>query len=170
MDLNRALDRMRQAGILVDVQEDRLVVRSRVPLTERQRAFLRTHKAALLPLLNSTQAAAPPPLTADEWQDIREAIAERAAIREHLGGESAADAEHEAHAAMRVYRYRLQDNPETWHTLVCPGCNQDQARTAIEHRGGPGSLAEFVPQPVGIGGHQIRDQNRDRGGIGHSDN
>ena len=84
-------------------------------------------------------------LTADEWQDIQEVIAEHAAIREHLGGESAADAQHEARAAMRVYLYRLQNNPKTSHTLVCPGCNQDQTRTAIGTQAGRGASLSLFP-------------------------
>jgi hypothetical protein len=60
------------------------------------------------------------PLTEADQTAIREAIEERAAIREFEGGESREIAELQARWGMRVYRYRLTDKADTWLTLIAP--------------------------------------------------
>lgn len=47
----RALNRLRTAGVVVELDGTRLVVSAAEPLTEAQRTELRTHKAALVALL-----------------------------------------------------------------------------------------------------------------------
>lgn len=72
-----------------------------------------------------------PPLTSDQEADVREAIAERAAIQEHDGGLSRPEAETQATRAMRVYRYLLTDKPNQWLVMIAPGCDLDEARRTL---------------------------------------
>ena len=125
MDLSQAITRLSAAGVSLRVDGDRLTVESVDPLTDQQRAWLREHKPALLRLLT---APPPPDLTAEDQANIDEAIAERAAIQEHDGGLTKADAEREARSAMRVYHYLLRDQPDQWLTLIAPGADIREAR------------------------------------------
>lgn len=72
----------------------------------------------------------------DLAENIREHIEERAAIREHCGGEPRKKAEAEARKALRVYEYRLTDNPNIWLILIAPGCDLSQAEQALKNRFG----------------------------------
>lgn len=83
-----------------------------------------------------------PQLSADDHAAIREAIEERAAIREFDGGEPRAVAEHQAAAAMRIYKFRLADKPDTWLTMLAPGCELDQAHRDLVLRFGADRLLE----------------------------
>ncbi len=104
---------------------------------------IRAHKPELLELLSGTE---PPPLSADDNETIREAIEERAAIREFDAGESREVAEREARAAMRVFRFRLTDRPDTWMTMLAPGCALDQARHDLVLRFGAERVIEVREQ------------------------
>ena len=97
---------------------------------------IREAKAELLAHLN------PPPLSAADHESIREAIEERAAIREFDGGESRQVAERKAAAGMRVYQYRLADKPDTWLTMLAPGCDLADARHSLVLRFGPERLID----------------------------
>ncbi|MEA3273905.1 MAG: hypothetical protein U9Q81_01100 [Pseudomonadota bacterium] len=144
MDLRQAAARIKAAGVVMRVKGGRLAIRSRTPLTDRQRAFFRDHKTALLRLLTRPSVTPVPDLTDEERQAIEEAVAERAAIQEFDGGLSRAEAERQARVAMRVFRYRLTDAPGTWHALICPGCELDQAKAVLTLRFGPGAVAEVL--------------------------
>ena len=48
------------------------------------------------------------------------------AIREHL----------EAHKALRVFQYRLTDNPDAWLVMIAPGCDLDEATEGLRARFG----------------------------------
>ncbi len=79
----RAWRRMVSAGFSLSVEGDRLVVIPASGLSEQQRAYLRTHKAALVGLLSDAEALAAALVlyglaglgwrqgTPDEWSDAR---------------------------------------------------------------------------------------------------
>lgn len=92
------------------------------------------------------RAHAPPPLSAAEQADIREAIEERSAIREHDGGEDRATAERNARSAMQVYRFRLVEHPDTWLTMLAPNTDMANARHALTLRFGADRLVDVVLQ------------------------
>ncbi|MCU0836372.1 MAG: hypothetical protein MUC77_18370 [Chromatiaceae bacterium] len=135
-----ALSRMQAAGLVLRAEGERLHYRTPVPLTAAQLDFLRAHKAELLRLLST-----PPAITHEDQQAVEEAIAERAAIREFDGGEPRAVAEREARAAMRVYQYRISDQPGSWLTLIAPGCDLEEARRIITNRFGAARVLDVVP-------------------------
>lgn len=77
--------------------------------------------------------AKPPPLTPEDREDIRGAVDERAPIQEYDGGQSRADAEQQARAAMRVYRYRLTTS-KSWTTLIVPAWTLEDAERDLRGR------------------------------------
>lgn len=92
------------------------------------------------------RAHAPPPLSAAEQADIREAIQERATIVEFDAGQPRTAAEEQARSAMRVYRYRLSDKAETWLTCLAPGRDLDQVHHDLALRFGAARLVDVVVQ------------------------
>jgi hypothetical protein len=139
LDLAAALARMQAAGLVLRAKGERLHYRSPVPLTATQLEFLGQHKAELLRLLT------PPPIISQDQEAIQEAIAERAAIREFDGGESRAVAEGEVRSAMRVYQYRITNQPGSWLTLIAPGCDLAEARRIVANRFCAARLLDLVP-------------------------
>jgi hypothetical protein len=125
-------------AIGAELWADGATLRWRCPggLPEELKAVLVAHKPQLLALLSSA-----PALSSEDHEAIEEAIEERAAIREHDGGESRETAEREARSAMRVYRYRVTDKPDTWLTMIAPGCDLADAQHTLELRF-PGRLLE----------------------------
>ncbi|WP_296700714.1 hypothetical protein [Thiocapsa sp. UBA6158] len=142
MDLPILLSEIRAHGITVDVAADVLRVRPRERLTDHLRGLIQTHKRALIDHLTQ-----PPTLTTEELDGITEAVEERAAIREMDGGEPRTVAVEQARSAMRVYRYRLTDDPATWLTMLAPGCESSEARHALTLRFGAERLIDVIPQP-----------------------
>ena len=138
MDLRQAFARLHAAGILMRARGDRLSVASRAPLTDQQRAWIRAHKVELLQLLGGAVPASPKPTAEDQ-----EANAGRAAGCGPDGGESREAA---ARHAMRVYRYRLIDKPDTWLTMIAPDCDLEEARRSLRLRFGE-RLAAVVEHP-----------------------
>jgi len=67
---------------------------------------------------------------------IREHLEERAAIMEYDGGLSREKAETEARKALRVFEYKLTDNPDAWLVLIAPGCELEEARENLSGRFG----------------------------------
>ena len=79
----RALNRMRTAGFVLSLEDGRLMVEPLSQLSEAQRTFIRTHKAALVELLidaellaSAIERAGPSGLgwkegTPDDWSDAR---------------------------------------------------------------------------------------------------
>lgn len=138
MDLLPIVSKLSAAGVTLHARGGRLAVESHHPLTDTQRAWIKTHKADLLRALtrlSDPAPAAPPPvppgLTEEAHAALREAVEERAAVREFDGGEPRAAAERAARAAARVYHYRLTDHPGAWLTLICPGCDLEEARAVL---------------------------------------
>lgn len=72
----------------------------------------------------------------DTHDHIQEHLEERAAIMEYDGELPREQAEHEARKALRVYHYRLTDNPDTWLVLIAPGCDLDEATKSLQLRFG----------------------------------
>jgi len=103
---------------------------------------IREHKAELLKMLASSDAGTIPPLTPGERADIDEAIDERAAIQEYDGGLPRPEAERQARAAMRVYRYRLDYNPGQWLIIIAPGCDLNEATRCCRNRFGAERVVE----------------------------
>ncbi len=121
-------------GLHLSAKAGGLVVEADNPeaLTDEWRARLREHKTELLELLPQ---ADPPPLSPADQEDIREALEERASIQEYDGGLIRADAEREARAALRVYRYRLTTS-KGWCTLIAPGWDLEDAERDLRGRYG----------------------------------
>jgi len=67
---------------------------------------------------------------------IREHLEERAAIMEYDGGLPRDKAETEARRTLRVFEYKLADNPGAWLVLIAPGCELDEARESLRRRFG----------------------------------
>lgn len=67
---------------------------------------------------------------------MTEYLEERAPIMEYDGGLPREQAEKQARRALRVYEYRLTDNPETWLAKIDPGSNLETATTYLHRRYG----------------------------------
>jgi hypothetical protein len=50
---------------------------------------------------------------------------------------------------MRVYQYRLVERPDTWLTLLAPGCDLADARRSLALRFGPERLIEVREHRAG---------------------
>ena len=95
MALVRAIRRMEQAGFALSVEESGLAITPASQLNEQQRAFLRTHKAALIGLLTDAETLADALDTAgtaglawregipDDWDDDRAIAANEVLYRTH---------------------------------------------------------------------------------------
>lgn len=105
-------------------------------LTQDLRETLKQHKPALLDLLRNRG------LTEDQRADIQEHLEERSAIMECDGGLSRREAEHQAKRNLRVYRYRLADNPDSWLIFLSPGSDLDEATRLLERQFGVGRVLE----------------------------
>jgi hypothetical protein len=57
-------------------------------------------------------------------------------VRAPDGGESREAAALQARHAMRVYRYRLIDKPDSWLTMIAPDCDLEEARRSLRLRFG----------------------------------
>ena len=141
MDLRQPFTRMHAAGILMRARGDRLSLASRAPLTDQQLAWIRAHKVELLRLL---ACAVPAPL--DLSGEDREAAEERPTVRAPGSEESRERTAGDERLAMRVYRYRLIDKPDTWLTMIAPDCDLEEARRSLRLRFGE-RLAGVVEHP-----------------------
>ena len=102
----------------------------------------------------------PPTLTAEERDDIREAIEERAAIREFDAGEDRANAEAKAASAMRVYRLLVsmgEGEEARWLTMLAPGTDLPEAERIARLRF-PGRVLAVLPQ--GVQGAQLKTETK----------
>lgn len=91
--------------------------------------------ANLANLANSTLEKAKQ-ATSEHSEAIAEHMAERAAIQEYDGGLTRKQAQREARRTLRVYEYRLIDNPDTWLVLIAPGCDLVEAQQGLRDRFG----------------------------------
>jgi hypothetical protein len=131
VDLRQAFTWRQAAGILMRARGDRLSVASRAPLSDRQRAWIRAHKVELLRLLGGAVSASAKPTAEDQ-----EANAGRATGCGPDGGECREAAALQARHAMRAYRFRLIDKPDTWLTMIAPDCDLKEARRSLRLRFG----------------------------------
>lgn len=131
--MTQALERLSAAGITLSDRDGRLGITYQIEPSEEQWAWLARNKAALLEALRAQAPAPSPPdtLSPEDQATADELIEERAAIQEHDGGCLRSCAESEARAAMRVYRYRVTDQPQTWLTMLAPGHDLEQARHVL---------------------------------------
>jgi hypothetical protein len=130
------LERAARQGVTVEACDGSLKLAGPSQSVEALLPAIRDAKADLLAHLSA------PTLTPADHEAIREAIEERAAIREIDGGEPRQVAEREAASAMRVYQYRLTDKPDTWLTMLAPGCDLADARRSLVLRFGPERVIE----------------------------
>lgn len=119
------------AGFSLRADGDTLRVSPAARVGQGLQRLIRQHKARLL-FLTSLPAA--PALAPEELEAIKEAIEERAAIRQHDGGEDRATAEKQAASAMRVYRLLVamgEGEDTRWITMLAPNTDLAEAeRTA----------------------------------------
>jgi hypothetical protein len=140
----------RSRGIILLANGGRLRIKAPPGVVSDQlRDWLSAHKADLLRHLSAPPL---PELSKEDRESLEDAIEERAAIREHDGGETREVAEAAARFAQRVYRYRLANKPNAWLTLtlICPGCDLGEARHALGLKLGPRLLdvVEHAPRKV----------------------
>lgn len=129
MITKQTLTRLRDRGVILTADNGRLNIDAPSGvITKRIRDWLTANNADLLKAISPPV----PSLTDENRQDILESIEERAAIREFDGNQSREEAEQQACSASRVYRYRLTDKPGTWLTLICPGCDLEEARHVLD--------------------------------------
>ena len=105
--------------------------------------------ANLANLANSTLEKAKQ-ATTEHSEAIAEHLAERAAIQEYDGGLTRKQAEAEARRTLRVFEYRLTDNPDAWLVMIAPGCELGQATMTCHNTFGPDRVIE-VREWVGEG-------------------
>jgi hypothetical protein len=139
MTATALLERAARQGVTVEVCDGSLKLAGPSQSVETLLPEIRVAKPELLALLSGAE---PPPISPADHEAIREAIAERAAIREIDGGEDRATAEREAAAGMRIYQYRIADKPDTWLTMLAPGCDLDDARHSLMLRFGADRLID----------------------------
>lgn len=126
--MNHAIDLLHQAeaaGVRLEIEGGEIYAEG--ALNPAMIEQLRAHKAELLALLSR----------AELQESIREHFEERSAIREYDGHEPRQKAEAEAKNALRVYEYRLTDNPDNWLILLAPGCDLLEAERVLKNRFGP---------------------------------
>ena len=78
----------------------------------------------------------------DTHNHIQEHLAERAAIQEYDGGLTREQAEAEAERTLRVFHYRLTDNPGAWLVMIAPGCDLGQATRTCHNKFGSDRVIE----------------------------
>ena len=88
----------------------------------------------------------------DTHNHIQEHLAERAAIQEYDGGLTREQAEAEALRTLRVFHYRLTDNPDAWLVLIAPGCDLEQTTRTCRNKFGADRVME-----VRVYNHSIRE-------------
>ena len=117
------IQQVQAAGGSIHATGGKLKLSAPHPLPSVLVETLKAHKAEVLAYLGDDLA-----------ENIREHFEERAAIQEHDGGLPKAEAE--ARAAMRVYEYRLTDNPDIWQIMIAPGSDPLEAERSLRNRFG----------------------------------
>lgn len=123
------LEHATRQGVTVEVRDGKLKLSGPSWSVHDMTPAIREAKDEILAYLD------PPPLSVTDHEAIREAIEERAAIREY-------EAEDTASVAMQVYRFRLKDRPDAWLTMLAPNCSRDEARHDLETRFGAERLID----------------------------
>lgn len=132
------IQQVQVAGGSIHATGGRIKLTAPRPLPSVLVETLKAHKTELLAYLSD-----------DLTENIREHFEERAAIREHDGGEPREKAEAEARKALRVYEYRLSDygNNGPWLIFLAPGSNLAEAERSLKNRFGAGRVLEVRDRP-----------------------
>jgi hypothetical protein len=138
------LARTKALGIRLDRDDGDIVAEGM--LTKSIIVELRQHKAELLAALSQGWQ----PTEAELSEAVNEVFEERAAIREHCGGELRQKAEIEARAALRVYEYRLSDYGPNgpWLVFLAPGYDLTQAERALRNQFGARRVSAVREKPI----------------------
>lgn len=122
-----ALLKIQSAGFDVALVNGNLnITPTKTELTDAQRIFIKKNKTEIVKEFSATQLQ----------QDIRERTEERAAIMEFDGGLSRQDADVAATNAMRVYCYRVTDNPGSELVAIKPNVELAEATQELRQRYG----------------------------------
>ena len=121
------IQQVQAAGGSIHATGGRIKLSAPRPLPSVLVETLKTHKTEVLAYLGD-----------ELTENVREHLEERAAIREHDGGEPREKAEAEARKALRVYEYRLSDYGDKgpWLILLAPGCDLAEAERSLRNRFG----------------------------------
>lgn len=132
MNLERVVTQMQRAGFALQITGDeKLLISPFDNLTEQQRDLLKANKRDLIKTLAQHGT---PKLTDDDRQNIQEHLEERAATHEFDAGLSRPEAEKQARLNMRVFHYRIADNPDSWLVMIAPGCDLTVATRSLKSR------------------------------------
>ena len=122
-----ALLKIQSAGFDVALVNGNLnITPTKKEFTDAQRIFIKKHKTEIVKEISATQIQ----------QNIRDSIEERAAIMEFDGGLSRQDADVAATNAMRVYCYRITDNPDSELVAIKPNVELAEATQELRQRYG----------------------------------
>jgi hypothetical protein len=135
MSATSLITEVRAAGGRIEVYDGKLRLTAPKPLPDDLVDLIKAHKPELLAALCQNEET-------DYDEAIREHLEERAAIQEYDGGLTREQAETEARQALRVYEYRLTDNPNAWLVMIAPRCDLDQATRTCRKRFGPDRVLE----------------------------
>jgi hypothetical protein len=121
------IQQVQAAGGSIHATGGRIKLTAPRPLPSVLVETLKAHKTEVLAYLGDDLA-----------ENIREHFEERAAIREHCGGEPREKAEAEARKALRVYEYRLIDYGEQgpWLILLATGGDLAEVERSLRNRFG----------------------------------
>ena len=121
---------VRAAGGRIMIIEDRLKVRAPLPLSDKLVAELRLHKAEVLAFLQDRKSV----WTPEDWQAFFD---ERAAIAEHDGGLSRADAEQRAFECC-VMEWLWRNPPPATGPERCAHCGEPLGEDGLPFLTGDG--------------------------------
>lgn len=120
--VDHLLEQVRAAGGRVLVMNDGVKVRTRAPLPDELVADLRQHKAEIMAALREATGL----WGAEDWRAFYE---ERAAIAEHDGGQSRAEAEETAYECCVIEW--MNRNPAPSEPGSCAWCGEDEGPDSI---------------------------------------
>lgn len=141
MNIETVLNEMQKSGFsLTVIDENKLSVIPGDQLTDTQCDFIRLHKPELIKVLSQHKT---PDLTNSDRQNFQEYLEERAAIQEYDGGLSRSEAEQQARSNIRVFHYRLTDDPGSWLVMIAPGCDLDEAKRVVNAKFGSDRIMDI---------------------------
>lgn len=138
------------AGLALRVEAGALRVRGPQGAIATWAPMLKAHKPALIALLQpppERELPTAPPLSADELEDVRESVEERAGILEFDAGIPRSEAESLAAGATRVFQVLIgmgADEPPRWITMLCPGCTLAEASRICAVKFGVGRVLKVL--------------------------
>jgi len=127
-----------RAGLTLRLVSGGIGIRPRDQLTPELAEAIRAHKPALLAALRHPMAD----LSPDDAEAVHEHLEERSAIQEFDGGLSRPEAEREARRSLRVFLYRLTDDPDAELVFIGPGRSLESARERLQQHFGAERVIE----------------------------